>query len=134
MPLLTEIVITNNPMVRDRIQGAPESKLGAACNMVEFHETDYLGVLKVVRDRIHLGYGLLTHPLSGSVKPGETPYKTVVISAERGSLDEKALLIIEDSIQTCLKLTKNGLKKDWSGKILADFQLIDYSLVFGSFR
>ena len=119
--MLMEIVVTNNPMVRDRF---PAREL-------EFHDTDYLGVLKIVRDRIHLGHGLLTHPLSGSVKPGETPYKTVIISAEKGQLDEAALYMIEDSIQTCLKLMKSSVKKDWNAGILADFQLIDYSLISG---
>ena len=125
-----EIVITNNPMVRDKLSGARAHK------PVEFHNTDYLGVLKAVRDRIHLGHGLLTHPLSGSVKPGETPYKTVIISAEKNSLDEKALFIIDDSIQTCLKFMANGassgcgVKKNREAEILEDFQLIDYSLIF----
>ena len=105
-------------MVRDRLMRA------------EFHDTDYLGVLKLVRDRVHFGHELLTHPLSGSVKPGETPYKTVVLSAEKRTLDEKALSIIEDSIQTCQKFTANRKKRNWSTEILADFQLIDYSLVF----
>ena len=110
-------MVTNNPIVRDRLPQA------------EFYDTDYLGVLKIVRDRVHLGCRLLTHPLSGSVKPGETPYKTVILSAERGSLDEQALSIIEDSIQTCLKLTKSGVKRSWSEEILADFQLIDYDII-----
>jgi hypothetical protein len=128
-----KIVITNNPMVRDRF---PEA---------EYHNTDFLGVLKTVRDRIHAGHKLLTHPLSGSVKPGETPYKTVIISTERGmqsplvdsmppKVDGKALSIIEDSIQTCQKfmadLEKSGIKKNLSAKILEDFQLIDFDLVF----
>ena len=110
-------MVTNNPLVRDKRSQA------------EFHDTDYLGILKIVRDRIHLGHKLLSRPLSGSVKPGETPYKTVVLSAMKGSLDEKALSIIEDSIQTCLKLSKIGAKLNWTPEILADFQLIDYNLV-----
>ena len=109
-------------MVRDR---APKKEA------IEFHDTDYLGVLKVVRDRIHLGHGLLTHPLSGSVKPGETPYKTVVISAIKGSLDTEALQIIEDSIQTCQKFMSSNVRKCWGPEILSDFQLIDYDLIFG---
>ena len=118
------IAVTNNPMVRDKLSGA-----GAGSYPVEFFDTDYLGVLKTVRDRIHLGHGLLTHPLSGSVKPGETPYKTVIISAAQGDFDEKALRIIEESIQTCLKFTKNNEKRSWGSKILKDFQLIDYDLI-----
>ena len=110
-------MVTNNPMVREKL---PEA---------EFFDTDYLGILKIVRDRVHLGHRLLTHPLSSSVKPGETPYKTVVISADKGSLDEKELSIIEDSIQTCLKLTKNIVKRNFSTEILADFQLIDYDII-----
>ena len=119
------IVITNNPMVRDK----PPAGYGP----VEFYDTDFLGVLNVVRDRIHLGHELLTHPLSGSVKPGETPYKTVIVSAEKSNLSEKALSIIEDSIQTCLKFMANGrggTRKKLNAEILADFQLIDYSLIF----
>jgi len=118
---MKKIAITNNPMSRDKFFG----------HEVEFHDTDYLGVLKIVRDRIHLGHRLLTHPLAGSVKPGETPYRTIIISAEKGELDEKALLIIEDSRETGLKLTKKNTKRSWNEEILADFQLIDYSLVFG---
>ena len=123
-----EIVITNNPMARDRFPGT-------GARLLEFYDTDYLGILKVARDRIHLGFNLLTHPLSGSLKPGETPYKTLVISAEKGSLDENALSIIEESIQTCLKFTVKGVLQNSeadnrSDKVLRDFQLIDYDLVF----
>jgi hypothetical protein len=98
--------------------------------LLEFLDTDYLGVLKAVRDKIHLGHELLTHPLSGSVKPGETPYKTVILSVEKNGLKEESLRIIENSIQTCQKLTANGKAKNWSGRALADFQLIDYHLIF----
>ena len=112
------LVITNNPLVRDR------------CPEAEFHDTDYLGVLVLARDKIHLGHRLLTHPLSGSVKPGETPYKTVVISAERSSLDEKALNIIEESIQTSKKLLANRPPRSLNEEVMADFRLIDYDLIF----
>ena len=123
---MREIAITNNPKVRDE---TPRDK--AQKRKIEFYDTDYLGILKLVRDRIHLGHGLLTHPLSGSIKPGETPYKTVVISAGKSSFDTEALRIIEDSIQTCLKLTAKGMEKSWNAEILSDFQLIDYDLIFG---
>ena len=116
-----EIVITNNPMVREKLRG----------RVLEFLDTDYLGILKAVRDKIHLGHGLITHPLSGSVKPGETPYKTVIITGEKGSLDENALSIVEESIQTCVKLMLITGKKKINHKMLADFQLIDYNLIFG---
>ena len=117
------VIVTNNPLVRDKFSAE-------SCDMIEFFDTDYPGVLKAVRDKIHLGHSLLTHPLSGSVKPGETPYKTVVLSAEKSSLNEESLNIIENSIQTCVKLAKNSKKKAWGKEILSDFQLIDYDLIF----
>ena len=104
---------------------------------LEFLDTDYLGVLKAVRDKIHQGHGLLTHPLSGSVKPGETPYKTVIVTGERRALDTNVLTItttitiIEESIQTCVKITPKTGKIEYNEKTLADFQLIDYNLIFG---
>jgi len=98
---------------------------------VEFYDTDCLGVFTAVRDKIHLGHGLLTHPLSGSVKPGETPYKTVIVTREKNALDERSLSIIEESIQTCIKLKAQTAKREPSGETLADFQLIDYNLIFG---
>ena len=108
-------------MVRDKLAG----------QNIEFHDTDCLGVFKAVRDKIHSGHGLLTHPLSGSVKPGETPYKTIIVTGRKDALDIQSLSLIEESIQTCVKLNPGGRKKEWREKILSDFQLIDYSLVFG---
>jgi hypothetical protein len=36
-------------------------------------------VLLTVRDHIHSGARLLTHPQAGSVKPYETPYRSVLV-------------------------------------------------------
>ena len=123
-----ELVITNNPMVRDKFSDKDSRQL-------EFYDTDYLGVLKIARDKIHLGNSLLTHPLSSSLKPGETPYKTLIISAVKRTLDEKSLSMIEESIQTYLKFTAKRISKNievnrYSDKVLKDFQLIDYELIF----
>ena len=117
-----EIVITNNPMVRDKISATSRMS-------IEYYDTDYLGILKIARDRIHLGHSILTHPLSGSLKPGETPYKTLVISSDIGILDEKSLSLIEESIIVCKKFEKIDRSRQ-SEDILNDFKLIDYDLVF----
>ena len=67
------IIITNNSMVRDEL---------SANYQVEYEDISYEDVLRKVRDRVYAGHKLLTHPLSGSVKPNETPYKSVMISTE----------------------------------------------------
>ena len=62
------MIITNNPLVQE--------KLGEDYH-VEYEELSYEDTLKKVQKMIFQGYKLLTHPLSGSVKPNETPYKSV---------------------------------------------------------
>ena len=54
------IIVTNNPMVME--------KHGSTRNVI-YKNLSYEGVLREVRDRIHEGHSMLTHPLSGSVKP-----------------------------------------------------------------
>ena len=87
-------IITNNPLVLE--------KLGETHNVV-YKEISYEEVLEEVRDRIHEGHLLLSHPLSGSVKPNETPYKSVMLSKGKGEMDERSLSIIENAIQACGK-------------------------------
>lgn len=116
------IIITNNPLVKEKY---------SENFSVEYYDLGFLGILEVVRDKIHLGYKLLTHPLSSSVKPNETPYKTVIVSTGE-KLDEDSLLIIENSILTAKKLIKyTGLPK-WKKSILEDFQVVDLSVIEGA--
>ena len=88
------MIITNNPLIRE--------KLGESHTII-YKDISYEDVLKEVRDRIHEGHRLLSHPLSGSVKPNETPYKSVMISKGKGEIDEGSLAIIENAIQACRK-------------------------------
>lgn len=112
------VVITNNPLVKER--------LGDTHN-VDYRDVTYEELLKVVRDRIHEGHQLLSHPLSGSVKPKETPYKSVMVSEAVGTMDMKSLSLIEYALQTCEKFVdRTG---DYGPEVYKDFQLIDCSLL-----
>lgn len=112
------IIITNNPMVQE--------KMGEEYSVLYF-DISYEEVLKKVRDYIHEGYLLLSHPLSGSVKPNETPYKSVMISNERAHLDIQSTEIIENALQA---IQKFELKSDrYKPEVYEDFQLIDYTLI-----
>ena len=52
-------------------------------NQMEFlNGSSYLEILQTARDFIHKNHTLLTHPLSGSIKPNETPFKSVALSLE----------------------------------------------------
>lgn len=95
---------------------------------VEYHDVSYAKILHMVRDYVHKGHVLISHPLSGSVKPNETPYKSIVVSKNANELDLKSLAIIEESIACCEKFDKH---KKIPESALQDFMEIDYSLILG---
>jgi hypothetical protein len=118
---MKNIIITNNPDVNSKFQDSFK---------VEFLEgKTYMDVLYYTRNAIHKGQELLTHPLSGSVKPNETPYKSIMVSAKVGELDGSGLIIIEESIQTAIKFIDNKKTPDWTKRVLDDFRVIDLSLM-----
>ena len=88
-----------------------------------------LDVFVAVRNAIHKGAKIITHPLSGSIKPNVSPYKSVAIStidfstASDSPLDYKSLQIIEDTIATLKRLPDNRHQYDES--VLQDFRIID---------
>ena len=94
---------------------------------VIYKKKSYKEILKLARDYVHKGHKLLTHPLSGSVKPNETPFKTILISSFLGDLDIKSLSIIEKSIETADKFEE--VVNDYSENIERDFMEIDLSLI-----
>lgn len=118
---MKKIIVTNNKYVYEKYKDDFE---------VYFDESfSYIEVLKYVRDRVHEGHKLLTHPLSGSVKPNETVYKSIMISDKKDVLDFDSLKLIEESIATAKKFTANKPTPDWSESILDDFRILDLSLI-----
>lgn len=111
-------IITNNPFVQEKEE---------LRDYVRYVDGTYKDVLKTVRDLVQQGYPLLSHPLSGSVKPNETPYKSVLVGTKRQSLDAWGEEIIEQCIVACEKFP--DLHRNWSDRVLSDFQYIDYTLL-----
>lgn len=114
---MKKLIVTNNPMVRERYSQQYDLK---------YEETSFVGVLKQVRDLVHRGYRLLTHPLSGSIKPNETPYKSVLLEESTGKIDEFSVRVIEEAVLICDKFSqkKYPYKKD----VTRDFQFVDLTL------
>jgi len=111
-----DIVITNNPIVAEQFQGKFN---------VDYSEVDILELLINVRDLIHKGHRLLSHPLSGSVKPNETCYKSVVITEQMEKVDFQSVGIIEDCIASVEKFPKKTFPKEYE----KDMQIVDLSLI-----
>lgn len=112
------MVITNNPSVYE---------LYNASYHMKFNNGSYYDVLKEVRDLIHLGYELITHPLMGSVKPNETPYRSIILK-HGSSTDMQSVEIIETSIETYEKFQKMKPAPLWGQRVLEDFQFVDRRL------
>ncbi len=109
-------IVTNNPQVAKKY---PDFNL---CSM----EGSVLSLFLQVRDLIHRGHRLLTHPLSGSLKPGRIPYKTIFLTTERTGLDLDSLRHIENSIETYHK-TAPEFPIAWNARLLDDYSVIDLS-------
>jgi len=111
-----DILVTNNPMAykfcKDEYQ-------------IEFLDASFLDVLIYVRDLVHVGHALLTHPLSGSVKPNETPYKSVLLSKRKNTADEQSVKIIGE----CVLFAQKFIPRNIPDHLLKDMQVVDYSLI-----
>lgn len=115
------LIVTNNPMCLDKFNEK---------YTIEFLEGGIMDVLRAVRNHVHEGHVLLTHPLSSSIKPNETPYKTVIITKSKKTvIDLQSVNFIEESIHTTEKFIKDRGTPAWSDKILNDFMLIDYDII-----
>lgn len=115
------LIITNNPKVyrrygeRFHTQYLPDS---------------YLDVLIRIRDALHSGCRLLTHPMAGSLKPNQTPFRSAILEGNCGqkqSWDD--LILIENSITAYHKFTAGRATPDWTEKIRDDFATIDLSFM-----
>ncbi len=112
------LIITNNPKIKENV----------IIKEITTLDTDYIGVLKNCRDLVHKGYELLSHPLYGSVKPNETPYRTVIMKKGK-SLDINSLNLIEEAIETAQKFKNNKSTPLWTERVLDDFRVIDFDII-----
>lgn len=113
------IIITNNPMVNER--------MGDVANLY-FVEGSYKEVLnEAKRQIIERHIQLLSHPLSGSIKPNETYYKTIFVSETNSQYsDIESLEYIESAIVVYEKFIKNKQRPNWSLAVLKDFAFVDF--------
>lgn len=112
-------IMTNNPMVRERFTHYP----------LTFH-FGYLQVLVAARDAIHQGSRLLMHPDSGNLKPGQTPYRSLLLDKQNPQLDISSLKMIENAITRYHSLVgKQNLISHSDESMLSDYQLVDFILL-----
>lgn len=114
-------IITNNPTIRNHITSCPIQFVDGAIDAV-FEQVRQL----IINDKI----SLLTHPLSSSLKPNETVYKSVILTTTPGkAIDLTSLEMIERAALVHEKFQKNQHTPEWPQSILDDFALIDLDLM-----
>jgi hypothetical protein len=113
-------IITNNPMVYDRFR--------IICPDIIWVNAPVQETLTAARGAIQKGAILLSHPLSDKIKPGLSPYKSIIVSKPQTQVDFQSVRNIEESINVYKKNAK--LKYlSFNDKVLNDFQLIDLDLI-----
>ena len=118
------LILTNNPLVSSCMGGRGPYT-------IRFQpERSFREILVEARDMVYAGHILYTHPLAGSVKPNETPYKSVIVSLAPHGFDAQHGEMIANAIAVFDKF--KPLERQHPESVLRDFQLIDYTLLAGA--
>ncbi len=117
------ILITNNEDVAEQWKNRREIVI------MQLTSANMLDVLYRTRDLLHKGHWLLTHPFTGSLKPNENPYKSVLVSGKVEKLHVDHVATIEQCIASAQKTLENRPIPAYPEKLLKDFRLIDKDLI-----
>ena len=110
-------LISNNPLVLEKYPSHTQVVTGGVAQVYE-----------AARDEIHRGAVLINHPLAGSIKPNQSPYRSLVLSLTPGrGIDMDSLDLIEGAIQTLNRLPK--LNRQYAERTMEDFRFVDFSLL-----
>ncbi|HHW57872.1 MAG TPA: GrdX protein [Clostridia bacterium] len=113
------VIITNNPLVAKEY---PQK--------CEFIGGTIVNVLTRCRDLIHKGYILITHPLAGSVKPNQSPYKSVLLKENEGPVDFHSVLVVENCFHKVKEMIEtSNLNIQLDKDVLEDFAYLDKELI-----
>ena len=107
------LIVSNNPAVWKFFAG------------IVFVPQSPLEVMREVRNRLHHGWKLITHPLMGSIRLLRNPYRSVVLGAPEKELDSNGLFMVEDAYWR-LSQTRYDTSSDAS---FLDYQTIDLELL-----
>ncbi len=116
-----KIIITNNEKVFKKYKNSYE--------VLFLEGSNYVDVLNETRNKVHRGYKIITHPMAGSLKPNQTPYKSIIIEEGNGVTDYESVTLIENSIESANKFLKYKATPKWNEKILKDFETVDLSFM-----
>lgn len=114
------IVVTNNNSLIES-----EEDFSDVIDYV-FIEGNFLDVLVIVRNLIHMGHKLISHPLGASIRIMFSPVRSILLSDEKYDLDILSMEVIESSIDK-YKATMENRNIDFRNK--EDYEFIDIELL-----
>ncbi len=115
-------VLTNNPLAQEQLTPVAT---------VVFEPVGIKTIFEEAARFVAQGHRLLTHPLSGSVKPGETPYKSMLLDSEASpDVDATSARLVSGALDACGKFEDKTELYD--EQVLRDLQLVDLSLIQGA--
>lgn len=115
---MKKTIVTNNPVVYEKF------------NNVYFVKGSYEDVLIKVRDFVHEGYELISHPLGASARMLFSPYRSIIIGEKKEKIDLLHVEIIENSISNyrknmMIRVVDTANSKDYA---LVDFEHLEATL------
>ncbi|WP_270839208.1 GrdX family protein [Peptacetobacter hiranonis] len=112
-------IVTNNDRVADKYKDMMKVE------MVDSYEE----VLIKARDMVYDRHRLLTHPQAGSLKPNQTPYRSIIVYPSDNSSNMDDVMMIEKAIETFNKFREIKETPKYEEKIANDYKTIDLSMI-----
>ena len=113
-------IITNNDKVKEKYQNITN---------IVFVDT-YEEVLIRTRDAVYDKHLLLTHPQAGSLKPNQTPIRSVIVYPRCDNDNIDSIMMIDKCIQVYNEWQEIAPSpKAYSEKVINDFKTIDLSII-----
>lgn len=114
------ILVTNN----DRAAEKWGDSVGEVVLLASYGE-----VLKKARDLIHTRHKLLTHPQASSLKPNQTPYRTILLYETVDGDNTGDVCLIEEAIQAFEKWNSIRRTPEYGEDVAYDYKTIDLSMI-----
>lgn len=118
------VLVTNNRKAADKYKDIFDVRM----------EEDYESVLVKTRDLVYSGFSLLTHPQASSLKPNQTPVRSVLLYPYReGDRHDRDCLLIEDVINVYRRWQEIApTPENYKEAVRNDFETIDLSIIEGA--
>ena len=94
----------------------------------DFLNGSSLDVLIRVRNFVHFGGKILTHPLCGNLRPNHQPFRSVIIDEIIGQVDFESLSLIEKAVNV-YKSSSLILPTEIDELTRKDYAFIDFELM-----